>query len=212
MMSSGPRPLPPASQYLHQRVADEAGDSNRRADHLRPPDRLGDGLCRIMDVGLIEKADFLVEGLEAGIRRSSRARSRACRRSSGPAPRAAPPPSLDRSPAVSSATGLAAATSMAICRPALSFTPIASRSSATMTNWPSPSATTVHVMADRAFSNFGACARRSVMFSANGGDGVGDHLAEPCHHPESARRALSHRHRHVVERHHCGTARTTTWK
>src|SRR5579863_441357 len=50
-----------------ERVADESLDRDRTAD--RPfglPDRLGDGLGRIMDVRLIEEADLPVEGLEAG--------------------------------------------------------------------------------------------------------------------------------------------------
>src|SRR5271166_7199256 len=53
---------------LAERIADEAGDGDRRADpRLRLLDRLGDALGGIVDVGLIEQAHLLVESLEAGL-------------------------------------------------------------------------------------------------------------------------------------------------
>src|SRR5271170_1124752 len=48
-----------------QRVADKAGDGDRRADRfLGLFDRLSDGLGGIVDISLIEEADLLIKGLQ----------------------------------------------------------------------------------------------------------------------------------------------------
>src|SRR5262249_23615615 len=54
---------------LAKRKADETGDLDGAADlAFRLLDRLGDGLLTLFDrVALLEQADFLVEGLEAGL-------------------------------------------------------------------------------------------------------------------------------------------------
>src|ERR1700689_4604004 len=49
-----------------ERIPDKAGHGDRRADRLFGLlDRLSDALGGIMDIGLVEKADLLIEGLEA---------------------------------------------------------------------------------------------------------------------------------------------------